>query len=145
MCFVWVSEQTEIISPYSINWLVCITETECVYCAVRTGSLYIIQVTLCLESANNSGEFLNSLFPESRNTYCKDVVVYKCVTLDTHAELMWLSVWSALSEVECVDKCQRNSFHSSCRYMRRDRLGNDERRVCSNRPEKEVRYLKQWH
>ena len=27
---------------YSINWLVCITETECVYCAVRTGSLYII-------------------------------------------------------------------------------------------------------
>jgi len=29
---------------YSINWLVCITETECVYCAVRTGFLYIIQV-----------------------------------------------------------------------------------------------------
>ena len=27
------------IQPY---WLVCITETECVYCAVRTGSLYII-------------------------------------------------------------------------------------------------------
>ena len=33
-----------IISLYSINWLVCRTETECVYCAVRTGSLYIIQV-----------------------------------------------------------------------------------------------------
>jgi len=44
MCFVWISEQTAIISLYSINWLVCITETECVYCAVRTGSLYIIQV-----------------------------------------------------------------------------------------------------
>jgi len=29
---------------YSINWLVFITETECVYCAVRTGSLYINQV-----------------------------------------------------------------------------------------------------
>ena len=38
MCFVWISEQTAIISLYSINWLVCITETECVYCAVRTGS-----------------------------------------------------------------------------------------------------------
>ena len=37
-------EQTAIISLYSINSLVCITETECVYCAVRTGSLYIIQV-----------------------------------------------------------------------------------------------------
>ena len=33
---VWISEQTAIISLYNINWLVCITETECVYCAVRT-------------------------------------------------------------------------------------------------------------
>ena len=44
VCFVWIWEQTAIISLYNINWLVCITETECVYCAVRTGSLYIIQV-----------------------------------------------------------------------------------------------------
>jgi hypothetical protein len=29
MCFVWISEQTAIMSLYSINWLVCITETEC--------------------------------------------------------------------------------------------------------------------
>ena len=36
MCFVCISEQTAIISLYNINWLVCITETECVYCAVRT-------------------------------------------------------------------------------------------------------------
>ena len=42
MCFVWIWEETAIISLYSINWLVFITETECVYCAVRTGSLYII-------------------------------------------------------------------------------------------------------
>ena len=42
MCFVWIWEQTTIISLYSINWLVFITKTECVYCAVRTGSLYII-------------------------------------------------------------------------------------------------------
>jgi hypothetical protein len=42
MCFVCISEQTAIISLYSINWLVFITETECVYCAVRTESLYII-------------------------------------------------------------------------------------------------------
>jgi hypothetical protein len=39
-------EKTAIISLYSINCLVCITETESVYCAVRTGSLYIIQVML---------------------------------------------------------------------------------------------------
>ena len=43
LCFVWVWEQTAIISVYSINCLVLITETECVYCAVRTWYLYIIQ------------------------------------------------------------------------------------------------------
>jgi hypothetical protein len=48
MCFVWVSEQTAIISPYSINWLVFITKTECVYCAVRAASLYIIQVDISI-------------------------------------------------------------------------------------------------
>jgi hypothetical protein len=36
MCFVWISEQTAIISPYSINWLAFITKTVCVYCAVRS-------------------------------------------------------------------------------------------------------------
>ena len=46
MCFVWISEQTAIISLYSINWLVFITETECVYCAVRTESLYTIWLKL---------------------------------------------------------------------------------------------------
>ena len=45
MCFVWIWEQTAIISLYSINWLVFITEAESVYCAVRTGSLYVFQVT----------------------------------------------------------------------------------------------------
>ena len=44
MCFVWIWEQTAIISLYSINWLVCITETEWVYCAVRTGDLNVIWV-----------------------------------------------------------------------------------------------------
>jgi len=43
-CFVWISEQTAIIFLYSINRLVFITETECVYCAVRTERLNAIQV-----------------------------------------------------------------------------------------------------
>ena len=45
MCFVWIWEQTAIISLYSINWLICVTETECVYRAVRTGSLYTASLT----------------------------------------------------------------------------------------------------
>jgi hypothetical protein len=45
MCFVWISEQTALISPYNINWLVFITETECVYCAARTEYLYKIKIS----------------------------------------------------------------------------------------------------
>ena len=41
MSFVWIWDQTAIISLYSINWLVFITDTQCVYCAVRTGSLNV--------------------------------------------------------------------------------------------------------
>ena len=48
MCFVWISEQAAIISLYGINWLVFITETECVYCAVRAVSLNIRLVNLNL-------------------------------------------------------------------------------------------------
>ena len=44
MCFVWISEHTAIFSLHNIKWLVFITETECVYCAVRTGFLTVIQL-----------------------------------------------------------------------------------------------------
>ena len=47
LCFVWISEQTAIISLYNINWLVFITETGSVYCSVRTGCLTVIQVNYC--------------------------------------------------------------------------------------------------
>jgi hypothetical protein len=39
MCFALISEQTAIISLHSFNLSVFITETENVYCAVRTRSL----------------------------------------------------------------------------------------------------------
>jgi len=51
---VWISEQTAIISLYSINRLVCITETESVYCAVRTGSLNQTDTVLSLKGAGRS-------------------------------------------------------------------------------------------
>jgi len=47
MCFVWISEQTAIISLYNINGLVFITETECVYCAVRA-EYYLSRINLSL-------------------------------------------------------------------------------------------------
>jgi len=39
VCFAWISEQTAIISLYSIKLSVFITKAESVYSAVRTGSL----------------------------------------------------------------------------------------------------------
>jgi hypothetical protein len=42
MCFVWISEQTAITSLYSINRLVCITETGSVYWAVGAVTLYTV-------------------------------------------------------------------------------------------------------
>ena len=38
MCFVWIWEQTAIISLYNINWLVCITE---IYPFIALWSLYV--------------------------------------------------------------------------------------------------------
>jgi hypothetical protein len=46
-CFVCISEQTAIISLYCIKWLF-ITETKCVYSAVRTGYLNVTQDILNL-------------------------------------------------------------------------------------------------
>jgi hypothetical protein len=48
VCFVWIWEQTAIISLYSINWLLVITETESVYCAVSAGPLHITRVNISL-------------------------------------------------------------------------------------------------
>ena len=53
LCLVWISEQTTIISLYNINWLVCITETGCVYSASRNEVLY----------THNSSPFYRSLSP----------------------------------------------------------------------------------
>jgi hypothetical protein len=76
MCFVWIWEQTAIISLYRIKVLVCITETGCllrgtdwmfkilfitetgcVYCAVRTGCLtaFFITETGCVYCAVRTG------------------------------------------------------------------------------------------
>ena len=52
MCFVWISEQTAIISLHNINLPVFITQMQCVYCAVRTGSLNVILGTRVIDILN---------------------------------------------------------------------------------------------
>jgi len=46
--FIWISGQTAFISVYIIKHVVFMTETESVYCAVRTQSFNIIRVILSL-------------------------------------------------------------------------------------------------
>jgi len=63
-----ISEETAIISLYNINWLVFITETECVYCALRTGYSNVIRVNLGLSrvsawSAYSGGRRLLDVTP----------------------------------------------------------------------------------
>ena len=60
MCFVWIWEQTAIISLYSIDWLVFVTETECVYFAVRS-TFYVLPTqciyVFCVDLRTNSDYF----------------------------------------------------------------------------------------
>ena len=60
MCFVWIWEQTAIISLYSIDWLVFVTETECDYCAVRS-TFYVLPTqciyVFCVDLRTNSDYF----------------------------------------------------------------------------------------
>jgi hypothetical protein len=107
MCFVWIWEQTAIISLYSINWLVFITETECGYCAARTGSLHIIRVNFfplkghhfCRYLAgndNSNAALLNGLITKAAAAICCTISV--CCRLSrnyfsTRCPLRWLGLF----------------------------------------------------
>jgi len=73
MCFVWIWEKTAIISLYSINWLDFITETECVYCEVRTDSLDIIKRILVFKTFSSVAHIslfkTASVFHSNKNTF----------------------------------------------------------------------------
>ena len=60
ICFVWIWKQTAIISLYSIDLLVFVTETECVYCAVRS-TFYVLPTqciyVFCVDLRTNSDYF----------------------------------------------------------------------------------------
>ena len=72
-CFLWTSEQIAIISLHSVNWPAFMTETECVYWAVRAVthvsviiSMKNLQYMRCFascyrQSADNSAQTLSPL------------------------------------------------------------------------------------
>jgi len=86
MCFVWIWEQTAIISPYSVNWLVFVAETECVYCALRTGYLYIIHINFSAsEGASEKLSNVTFCFVMSLRTGQRD----PCWTDFSFHEIWW--------------------------------------------------------
>jgi hypothetical protein len=72
MCFVWISEQTAIISLYNTNWLVFITETECVYCAVRTVFMCFVWISeqTAIISLYNTNWLVCRPITETECVYC---------------------------------------------------------------------------
>jgi len=98
MCFVWIWEQTAFIYLYSINWLVFITEPECVYCAVRTGYLYRLQVKLGIyERLISCGYVLFSCYNcRNRHVWLKIRHIRSLVSFQPGSRQLW-SVNSKLS------------------------------------------------
>ena len=83
MCFVWIWEQTAIISLYSINWLVFITKTECVYCAVRTGFTCFIYIN----PSKPSGHYMYRQFNTQQFYVLPTQCIYVfCVDLRTNSD-----------------------------------------------------------
>ena len=70
MCFVWISVQTAITSQYNINWLVFITEMECVYCAVRPEYLNIHKFTFIMLIPCNVNDLQTLTIPRTAQFHC---------------------------------------------------------------------------
>ena len=103
MCFVWISEQTAIISLYKINWLVCTTEMECVYCAVRTVYLNVIQYkfgVLGWTFSLNSLSWYHTWLYHRCCPYVKSPFQYICTTAEAQLALTILLDGSSASPVK---------------------------------------------
>jgi hypothetical protein len=80
--------KTAIISLYNINWLVCITKTECVYCAVRT--VFMCFVWISEQTAIISLYSFNWLvcITETEFVYCAVRSVFSHIKLRTNRPVL---------------------------------------------------------
>ena len=95
VCSIWISEQLfpyTIISLYRINWLVCINQVQCVYCAVRAWIFKYSRTplirTLVIRIANYpyrlgpSGKFVQN----STKLTCLEITGYRI----KYSRVLWL-------------------------------------------------------
>ena len=104
MCFVWIWEQTAIISLYSINWVVFTTETECVYCAVR--STFYVLPTQCI--------YVFYFAVRSNPTFCPHSVFmcFVCIWERTAIISLYSKNWLVFTtETDCVYWAVRSTFY----------------------------------
>jgi hypothetical protein len=92
ICFLWISEQTAIISLYSINWLAFITETESVLCHHATRTYGLLEVHL--------HAFLTSVLDD-----------FVCRGLKSSGGLLWVRWWTLrmprkTERISCPDEQQ---------------------------------------
>jgi len=91
VCSVWIAEQTAIIPQCSINWLVCITETECVYCAVRTECIYI-----CTFRPHSVFMFISVINQLDAQNFCFTISLYHASTCFEHMCSKRVEAWYKL-------------------------------------------------
>jgi hypothetical protein len=117
MCFVWISEQTALVSLYNTYWMVFITETECVYCAVWTESLSIIQVILrfvkgCYDNSSQSP--INSLSIYTFSRKCQSEILNTFPT--TARQILWFNDYYPLNLLQSVKLIHFSCFDSTLCY-----------------------------
>ena len=93
---VCVDLRTAIISLYSINWMVFITEAESFYCAVRTGSSKWDRYSFVLRGSMNQ----------------PNTIRYRLFTLCTDTELLFGSVYISLARTEHPNIPSQQHTHS---------------------------------
>ena len=114
MCFVWISEQKAIISLYSINWLVFITEILSVYCAALHKSLctlhvFIYEPAQCLYVMLH----LNSTFKETNMAATRNASAYSALCF---------CVWRSLPLLPTLFQFNWH-HHKFCQYNKRHNEG----------------------
>jgi hypothetical protein len=98
MCFVWIGEQTAIISLYNINWLVSITETKCLLRGTLCShSVFMCFVRIWEQTANISLYSINVLvfITEMECVHCAVLsahTVYLCVCVDLRTNSDYFTV-----------------------------------------------------
>ena len=118
MCFVWITEQTAIISLYSINLPIFITETECVYCAVRPGSLTQTDTFSFLKASHSlyaSTRKTSTPTPDTRLRYYVNChVTSKCRCLHPQAMFSVLEIASNVAEPRHVTYVHTFTYDIRC-------------------------------